>query len=286
MVQACEGENKMGIKNITIVFVPSMYCNPKLFALLVANYGEIFTPKCSKCERMMNVNDNPIVFEKEPNKLICQPCANPVKKVEVPKISGIVEATPPADSPKRMGLIRSISQKWKDRKEFKKTENQKKLETVGSKSLLSPRFKGASNGDTMEHQRSNSTHDVPPKWELSPKKGGDQPKMFIGRKNTLVEVPIYSRKRLSSEMGSAKEQIRKLETLETSAKGTNGEVKMEVDTRPSEHKNGSLGADNGVEPPVFGTSLSVACKQSHNSVMLPTFFRKCLVYIEKNGLFS
>jgi hypothetical protein len=48
-VAALEASNKMGLKNVIIVFVPSLYCSPKVFSVLVSHAAELFARTCSGC---------------------------------------------------------------------------------------------------------------------------------------------------------------------------------------------------------------------------------------------
>jgi hypothetical protein len=48
-VVAAEASNKMGLKNVIIVFVPSLYCSPRVFSVLVDHAAELFVRLCSGC---------------------------------------------------------------------------------------------------------------------------------------------------------------------------------------------------------------------------------------------
>lgn len=48
-VAQAESVNKMGLKNVTIVFVPSLYCSPKVFSVMVTHAEELFSHLCETC---------------------------------------------------------------------------------------------------------------------------------------------------------------------------------------------------------------------------------------------
>ncbi len=48
-VAALEASNKMGLKNVIIVFVPSLYCSPRVLSVLVSHASELFARLCSGC---------------------------------------------------------------------------------------------------------------------------------------------------------------------------------------------------------------------------------------------
>lgn len=72
-VVGAEAENKMGLKNVTIVFVPSMYCSPKVFASLVQNAESVFVCACKKCGNAVDIADPHLVA----GQLLCPLCSAP-----------------------------------------------------------------------------------------------------------------------------------------------------------------------------------------------------------------
>ena len=206
-----EKENKMGVSNIAIVFVPSMNCNAKLFAFLILNYQAIFNPLCSKCSKVISIEENLYIDE---DKLICKKCK--FGEVEEEKKCNFVEATPTEQ--KKKGLIRSLSQKWKDRKkEVKKITN-------------------------SESEDKSTEEESPKRWEgilksSSKKKNGSS--FLIGKKTshneplTNSETSVYFERTSSPLSNSAR--IRPIESPRNApneSDNENGAMHISLDNLP------------------------------------------------------
>lgn len=75
-VVSAEASNKMGLKNVTIVFVPSMYCSPKVFATLVQHADSVFVCECKKCGNLAVDMADPRLVSTQ---IYCPACAPPAE---------------------------------------------------------------------------------------------------------------------------------------------------------------------------------------------------------------